>query len=286
MVAFLTDFKKGHCEYFAGAMTLLCQSIGMQARLVVGFRVDDFNPYGHYYTIRQSQAHVWVEVRTPDGWASYDPTSGRETNAAETSLWQRTKGLFNFMEYTWQRAVISYSSESRENLIETVNARLTTSAGRNAGVLYRLQQRLTAWGEALSSRAVGPLVVLVGAAMLGTAGWLAFNRYRLRRRAARIGLTDLPPDAQARLVRQLAFYDGLVQLLARHRINRPPHLTPMEFSRSLSFLPANAYDTIARLTGIFYRIRFGGADLDDGRQRRLSVAVERLEGMMPESNAE
>src|SRR6201999_4022455 len=43
LLAFLTDFKKGHCEYFAGAMTMLCQSLGMDARLVVGFKCDEFN---------------------------------------------------------------------------------------------------------------------------------------------------------------------------------------------------------------------------------------------------
>src|SRR5205085_1002672 len=117
--------------------------------------------------------------------------------------------------------------------------------------------------------------------LLGTLGWFALDRYRMRQRAARIGLGDLAPDAQARLVRQLAFYDGLVQLLARHRIVRPAHLTPQEFSRSLSYLPPAAYEVVARLTEVFYRIRFGGASIDDGRQRRLLAAVDRLDGLMP-----
>src|SRR3712207_8589126 len=28
LVAFLYDLKRGHCEYFAGAMALMCQSLG------------------------------------------------------------------------------------------------------------------------------------------------------------------------------------------------------------------------------------------------------------------
>ena len=290
MVAFLTDFKKGHCEYFAGAMTLMCQSLGMQARLVVGFNVDEFNNFGHYYVVRQSQAHAWVEVRTARGWVPFDPTSGNEQGAASAGLWQRTKSLFDFMEYTWQRAVISYSSDSRENLIQTVDTRLTRSTYHGAGVLFGLRDKLAAFGDWMTTALIYPLVgVLVGGlvvAILGALAWFAYERYRLRRRAERIGLSDLSPEAQARLVRQLAFYDRLVQLLARHRITRPPHLTPQEFAGTLSFLPANAYDTVRRLTGVFYRIRFGGADLDDGRQRRLLGMVERLEGMMPAAAAE
>ncbi len=282
MVAFLTDFKEGHCEYFAGAMTLLCQSLGMQARLVVGFKVDDFNGFGRYYTIRQSQAHAWVEVRTADrGWVSFDPTGGHEATQASVSVWQRTKNLFDFMEYTWQRAVISYNADNRENLIQNVDARLSNSTIHGATFTYRLRDKLEALEDRLTNHLVTPVMVLLVAVLVGIGGWVVVDRYRLRRRARRIGLDDLPPDDQARLLRQLAFYDGLVQLLARHQIARPPHLTPMEFSRTLSFLPANAYDTIGRLTDVFYRIRYGGADLDDGRQRRLVGVVDRLEGMMP-----
>src|SRR5262249_244862 len=74
IVAFLYDFKRGHCEYFAGAMTLLCQSLGMDARMVVGFKCDEYNSFNNTYIVRQSHAHAWVEVKTPRGWISFDPT--------------------------------------------------------------------------------------------------------------------------------------------------------------------------------------------------------------------
>ena len=48
MVAFLTDFKRGNCEYFAGAMALMCQSLSIPARVVIGFRCDDYNSVGGY----------------------------------------------------------------------------------------------------------------------------------------------------------------------------------------------------------------------------------------------
>ena len=287
MVAFLTDFKKGHCEYFAGAMTLLCQSLGMQSRLVVGFKCDDYNQFGGFYTIRQSQAHAWTEVRTRRGWVGYDPTGGTELATASVSTWQRAKNLLDYMEYTWQRAVIAYNSDNRDNLIQSVDAKLNTGSAKGSSLLARVREmlRLDMIGDTVASNVVGPIVGLLVAVLLGTVGYFALDRLKMRRRAARIGLNDLPADAQARLVRQLAFYDGLVQLLARHRITRPPHLTPLEFSRSLSFLPPQAYEVVGRLTEVFYRIRFGGADVDDGRQRRLVGVVGRLEGLMPGGDA-
>src|SRR5262249_22049145 len=81
IAAFLTDFKKGHCEYFAGAMTLMCQSLDIPARLVVGFKCDamDYNNVlGGYYLVRQSNAHAWCEVYVGGKWETFDPTSGIE----------------------------------------------------------------------------------------------------------------------------------------------------------------------------------------------------------------
>lgn len=100
------------------------------------------------------------------------------------------------------------------------------------------------------------------------------------RRARRIGLATLPTPEQLRLVRQLGFYDDLLQILEKHHIARPAHLTPLEFSQTLSFLPSGAYDDIYRLTKLFYRIRYGAALLNPQRQRQLITVVHRLGHMM------
>ena len=40
----------------------------------------------------------------------------------------------------------------------------------------------------------------------------------------------------------------MLQLLEKHEIVRPPNLTPMEFSRSITFVPSNVYDMVQRIT--------------------------------------
>jgi hypothetical protein len=109
-----------------------------------------------------------------------------------------------------------------------------------------------------------------------TTRW-AWQRIRLRRRAARIGINSLPGVEQLRLARQLGFYDDLVRLLARRQLTRPPHQTPLEFSRSLLVLPSEAYDTVGRLTALYYRVRYGSAMLSPGQQRCLSNVIQRLD---------
>ncbi len=73
IVDFLWANKNGHCEYFAGAFVLLARSIGVPARLVLGYRVGERNPYFSHYVVRRKNAHAWAEVYV-DGWTTYDPT--------------------------------------------------------------------------------------------------------------------------------------------------------------------------------------------------------------------
>jgi len=59
---FLFDNRKGHCEYFASAMTLLCQAVGIRARLASGYCGGERNAVGDFYQFRRKDAHAWVEV--------------------------------------------------------------------------------------------------------------------------------------------------------------------------------------------------------------------------------
>jgi hypothetical protein len=66
------------------------------------------------------------------------------------------------------------------------------------------------------------------------------------------------------------------ELLQMHRIIRRPHMTALEFSQSLTYLPTEAYRLVDGLTRIFYRVRYGGAHVPADQQRRLALAVTRL----------
>jgi len=280
LAAFLYDLKRGHCEYFAGAMALMCQSLGMQARVVTGFKCDEFNdtPGANYYIVRQAHAHAWVEVRTPDGWRTYDPTSGNEVGRTQVNMWQRVKHLFDYMEFTYANSVIAFDNTNQENLVNSVETRMTNTMYRGVGWMQTLQ----AWLESeqfdyITSHIVFFMIGLILIALVVFVGWFLLEKWTLRRRAARIGLEALPPAEQLRLARQLAFYDEMLRLLARFGVTRPRHLTALEFSRSLTFLPAAGYETVRRLTHVYNRVRFGHSDLDAGQRRRLMTVIGRLE---------
>jgi transglutaminase-like putative cysteine protease len=283
LVAFLYDFKRGHCEYFAGSMALMCQSLGMQARVVVGFKCDEYNPLMHEYMVSQNQAHAWVEVLDSTGeWRTYDPTSGRGADQVKSNsgIWRRTVQLFQFLEYTWADSVVAYDRDSRANLISNVDRSLTNTAINGTVNSSKIRKWIEDHEDAFASRVTNILFAGMIAVIVVSVFWYFIERWRLTRRARRIGLDDLPASDQLRLVRQLAFYDQLLKLLERHRIVRPHHLTPLEFSSSIDFLPNEVFDAIHRLTAIFYRVRYGRHELTPAQQRHLSAVITRLNMVM------
>jgi len=133
----------------------------------------------------------------------------------------------------------------------------------------------------ISSKLIALLLSLLAGAIVGLIGWFFFERWKLRRRAARIGLQALPHSDQIRLARQLGFYDELMQFLERRQIARKKHQTPLEFSQSLAFLPSDAYDAIWRMTEVFYRVRYGRSHISAAQQRHLRAVIARLESTLP-----
>ncbi|MEM8875422.1 MAG: DUF3488 and transglutaminase-like domain-containing protein [Planctomycetota bacterium] len=280
--AFLYDVQRGHCEYFAGAMALMLQSIGIDARVVIGFKADEFNATTDAYIVRQSHAHAWVEVRTTRGWQRYDPTSGREAPVPEAqTLWGKIKHLADWFEYTWADKVVAYDAGTRENLISQVDVKLQNSAIRTNEKVNDWKSWLDQRRFSLSEKLITGLLVLAVIAILGLLTWFGIERIRLRRRAKRIGIEELPADRKRRLARQLAFYDDLLRFLAKRGITRPDHLTPREFAASLTFLPAEAFDAVGRLTEIFYDVRFGQRSLTGRRRQQLQNFIEKLDDRIP-----
>jgi hypothetical protein len=219
-------------------------------------------------------------VLTLGGWQTYDPTSSNEDQRGDRGAWQSIKHFFDFLEFTYANSVIAYDNDHRDNLITSAESKITNTAYAGTDRMRGLRSWFERHMYDVSSKAIGAMVGIMVLAMVSFIAWFLWEKWMLRRRAARIGLDNLPTSDQMRLVRQLGFYDELVRLLARHQITRPKHLTPQEFSRSLLYLPGQAYDTILRLTEVFYRVRYGSAELSGGMQRRLDTVVGRLADLL------
>jgi transglutaminase-like putative cysteine protease len=72
---FLFDTDVGFCEQFASATAIMLRTLGIPARVVVGFTPGTRSTFTGYYEVRASDAHMWVEVYFDKlGWYEFDPT--------------------------------------------------------------------------------------------------------------------------------------------------------------------------------------------------------------------
>ncbi len=75
---FLFDLKQGFCNYYATAEVLLVRSLGIPARLAVGYAQGEPDPTNTQFTVRQKHSHAWPEVYFPGiGWVEFEPTSAQ-----------------------------------------------------------------------------------------------------------------------------------------------------------------------------------------------------------------
>ncbi|MGH8481006.1 MAG: DUF4129 domain-containing transglutaminase family protein, partial [Nevskiaceae bacterium] len=84
---FLFETRRGFCEHYSSAFTVLMRAAGIPARVVVGYQGGELNEVGGYYVVRQSDAHAWSEVwLSGSGWVRVDPTAAVAPSRVESGL--------------------------------------------------------------------------------------------------------------------------------------------------------------------------------------------------------
>lgn len=74
--AFLRD-RRGFCQQFAGTFAAMARSIGLPARVAVGYTPGDLGTDGLFHVYGR-HAHAWPEVWFNGiGWVAFEPTPGR-----------------------------------------------------------------------------------------------------------------------------------------------------------------------------------------------------------------
>ena len=79
--------RVGYCEQFAGTMAVMLRTLGIPARVAVGFTpgtVDPDDPT--LWTVSWANAHAWVEVRFGGEWLAFEPTPRSDGNVLVPSV--------------------------------------------------------------------------------------------------------------------------------------------------------------------------------------------------------
>jgi len=169
---FLLEHRRGFCEHYAAAAANLLRLGGVPARVVTGYRGGEWNPWLRTITVRDSEAHAWVEAW--DGpsqhWVRFDPTA-----SVASDFNARIARELNSDLWPWYRTAISYGSA----VLTSANDRLEERAAR------------------VTSSEAWELVQPILSGLLTLAGIVWLIRNHLRRRAAGV------PQVAARLLDEL-----------------------------------------------------------------------------------
>ena len=243
---FLFNRRVGFCEHYAGSFATLMRLAGVPARVVAGYLGGEFNAYGNFFIVRQSDAHAWCEVWLPDvGWQRIDVTSvvapdrvnlgfqsflerraatGEErlpmTQSALTGRLKRWPVFSNIslawdtLNFAWDTRVLSFDAEEQQQFFSAM--RLTDST---------------------------PLALLMRTAMIALA-FIALYALWMR------WSTRAPNDR----VRDL--YDRFCAKAAQAGAERLPAEGPRDFSSRAAHLMPDDSQRIERITDAYIALRY------------------------------
>lgn len=274
---FLFTRKTGYCEHYATAMVVMLRTVGIPARLVTGFLATEWNEYGGYFTVRQRDAHAWVEVYFPySGWIIMDPTPPINTIIA-TNRWESVRRLGESVRLQWDRLFVRYSAKDQLAVVHGVRE------GGDA-----LRERVSRWGSLISapidqafSRLThmartfqpGMLELATGVMVVGLALLLLMLRDRIGLWAA----THLPTSHPQLAIVQL--YTRMVRTVERHGVSKPPSATASEFARLVEWKWKAAGPMVADVTALYHQGRYSRTPLTAGELSRAAEQVGRLQSL-------
>lgn len=243
---FLFDTRRGFCEHYASAFTVLMRAAGIPARVVTGYQGGQVNPVGDYVLIRQADAHAWAEVWLKDqGWVRIDPTAAIAPNRVENNMasalpasdpiplmirpgmsWLRDmRYRWEAVANAWNQWVLGYDTENQRKFLQ------------------RLGMNAPDW-----QTMTGALATLCGAVMLLLTAWTL----RQWRRADPV----------------LRAWQRLSHKLRRHGLERHPWEGPRDYAQRVAAAQPQLAGPVGELCALFETLRYGSRPADAAEFRR------------------
>ena len=256
---FLFDYQTGFCAHYASALVVLLRAADIPARMVTGYlggeMIDD-----KVMTVRQYDAHAWVEYMTDQGaWRRLDPTAWVAPDRVDMGLsdmmlasgqsdllgglhplrqfawFSRLSVWMSQINYQWNRWVIGFSEERQRDLIKQLLGEVTVKR-----------------------------LLLFGALSMGTVVMLFAVYYRKQ------WLTPKGPTYVRHFMSALARVEKVTGM-ARHA------MSPRTFVLSVkTHLTAQQYQALTQLNDAFERLHYQGEHQDTLKEKRFRDALRRF----------
>ncbi len=306
---FLFNRQRGHCEYFASALTLMLRAAGIPARLITGFKGADALASAGIYEVQQRHAHAWVEAFVDGRWIVLDPTPASRDEfvrevAARMGFW---KNAGNSISTLWSTYVVSLSlNRQQQTLYDPLQGSASNGWGSVRDALTRVVSAAGWVKDAFLSpeRLFKPMGAVIFLLLLAAPifvfkfarrfrkssrrpRWIRSHRDWIHRFVDWLAdrLTGRAPDS-ARIV--VAFYEQFQSLAYAAGFAPRDDQTQREFAHEVEealvarLAPAGLNRFPSELTEQFYLVRFGEGLLQPAQVAALEDRLKRLkESLLP-----
>ncbi|MGH9760918.1 MAG: DUF4129 domain-containing transglutaminase family protein, partial [Blastocatellia bacterium] len=276
LAEFLFDTKAGFCEYFATAMAIMLRTLDIPTRVVNGFQMGEYNEISDFYTVRERDAHSWVEVYFPgnSAWVEFDPTPSAGINDySNGGLAARIRQLMDSAEAFWMDYVVTLDRNEQASIMVALQYRLrmVRETVLSAYVSFRywlmnqvrslLLERSWTAGQLIGLVLRGCCLILTLFGLYALWSYLSTRRLPLSVRSSWWRRLFILPswrrkkDARASAV---MFYEQMLSIMSNKGLVKQPDETPLEFAQANSGIIQ-----VRHLTEIYNKVRFGGESLGD-----------------------
>ncbi|PKH04248.1 DUF3488 domain-containing protein [Psychromonas sp. MB-3u-54] len=142
---FLFSTQAGFCVHYASSYLYVARLLGVPARMVTGYLGGEWQAENKFMSIRQYDAHAWVEIWQEDRWLRIDPTAYVAPERIEWGLEQSLSNSDEFLadeyfslqkwrnikllnqlrtkiaqiDYLWASWVINYDNQKQLRLLQS-----------------------------------------------------------------------------------------------------------------------------------------------------------------------
>lgn len=245
---FLFDSRRGYFDYHASAMVVMLRTLGVPARLAVGFVADesDLNQDSGAYVLRDRNSYAWAEVYFPKyGWLPLNPTPDRP---ADLTPQDRTVPKLGQELSLSDFPDLPIDTAGQLNILDPD----TGTSGTSPAALQDSGHAYTPW---VILGIVAFLAALGGAAMLG---WQR-------------SVAGLPYSQE--------LWEKTVRLASWAGHSPQSGETPSDYGQRLQKVFRRVND-IPALAAAYNRSRFGGHDAGHAERQRLHEIWSHLRGAL------
>ncbi len=290
LAEFLFKTREGHCEYFATAMVIMLRTLDIPSRIVNGFQMGEYNDLNAMYTVRESDAHSWVEAYFPrtESWIEFDPTPSAGINDySQGGLLARLRKYADAMEVFWLDYIVTLDSDEQASIMVDLQHRLLSVKDR----LLAYYLGATLWTRKMLSKLInrpwsmGELLMVAGSLAVLALAFVSLYiviAYRKGRGLPPTGYGPwwhrlfVLPTWRRRVARReyrqsaVLFYEQMLAIARPAGLVKQPDQTPIEFALASGLSP------IREITTLYNRVRFGGAQLNESETSRVSDLLREL----------